>query len=65
MSMLTGIGIWEKFNSLKSDRQVVIMHYAIDAMKQDNKRTKTECVALAMGYRRLKENQELYFLMPY
>lgn len=54
MTVVDGMGIWAAFNRKTSSAQVVIFHYAIDSMKSDCTRSKTQCVALAMGYQEIK-----------
>jgi len=56
MKTVNVVGVWCEFNNRTSDEQVFIFHYAIDAMKADCTRSKTECIALAMGFEKIGEN---------
>jgi len=42
--------LWNKYNSKSKDKKIEILMMAIDNMQSYNGRSKTECIALAMGF---------------
>ena len=50
MKNLTGEQIHGKFNKLPTAKRIHLLWDALDYMEQYNGRSKTDCLALAMGY---------------
>lgn len=61
MEYFTSAHITKEFNKLTKDKKIEVLIEALDYMQQYNGRSKTLCIAMAMGYDNYEGDSKSYF----
>ena len=53
--------IWKEYEKMSAVKKVAVLWSALDYMEEYNGRSKTTCLAMAMGYKNIEGDSFSYF----